>query len=163
MKVFHNKVFSIETQLADVEGVECYLPKETVIVETPDGRRLPRVRPAIAGLLFVKCCEDMLQQVKELARGAAMFYPAPDGTPARIRDHEMLMFKMVTSSGDTGLEYLGDDAANYSVGQRVRVLEGVFKGAEGRIRRIHGNRRLVVSVSGICAVATSYILSLIHI
>ena len=32
-----------------------------------------------------------------------------------------------------------------------------ISGAEGHICRIRGNRRLVVSINGICAVATSYV------
>lgn len=86
-----------------------------------------------------------------------MFYPSADGSAAVIPEREMLMFRLVTSAQANGLEYLSDSVADYSVGQRVRVLQGPFRGAEGFIRRIRGNRRLVVSISGICAVATSYI------
>ncbi len=89
--------------------------------------------------------------------GKAMFYPSPDGAPARIPPSEMAIFRLVTSSGESGLEYLSDNQGRYTVGQRVRVLQGPFKGAEGHICRIRGNRRLVVSINGICAVATSYV------
>lgn len=157
LKVFHNKVFGVEERLHDVEEAECYVPTVSVVVQTAEGRHVKRVRPAVAGLMFVRCAESRLAEIKTVIRGDAMFYPAPDGSPARIREREMIMFRLVASSGDTGLEFLGDNPAEYSVGQRVRVLQGPLKGAEGRIRRIHGNRRLVVSVSGICAVATSYI------
>ena len=37
------------------------------------------------------------------------------------------------------------------------VTGGIFKGAEGYIKRIQGNKRLVVSIEGVVAVATSYI------
>ena len=40
---------------------------------------------------------------------------------------------------------------------RDRVTGGPFKGAEGYIKRIRGNRRLVVALEGIIAVATTYI------
>jgi len=40
---------------------------------------------------------------------------------------------------------------------RVRVIDGEFKGAEGYIKRIKGNRRLVVAIEGVVAVATAYI------
>ncbi|MDE6627907.1 MAG: UpxY family transcription antiterminator [Muribaculaceae bacterium] len=139
------------------EGVECYVPTITVVVRTADGHNASRVKPAVAGLMFVKCQAEIIPEIRGTIRGNAMFYPSADGAPARIREREMQMFRLVASSGDTGLEFLGDDVADYAVGQRVRVLQGVFKGAEGCIRRIRGNRRLVVSVNGICAVATSYI------
>jgi transcription antitermination factor NusG len=45
----------------------------------------------------------------------------------------------------------------YHEGDLVRVTEGPFKGAVGHIKRIKKDRRLIVSISGIAAVATSYI------
>ena len=39
----------------------------------------------------------------------------------------------------------------------MRVTDGVFKGAEGYVKRIKKDRRLVVSIRGVVAVATSYI------
>jgi TonB-dependent SusC/RagA subfamily outer membrane receptor len=42
-------------------------------------------------------------------------------------------------------------------GERVRVIDGRFKGLEGEIKRINGDHRLIVTIEGICAVATTYI------
>lgn len=63
---------------------------------------------------------------------------------------------LVTSTDDPGLEYLLEAPAELRRGDRVRVTEGVFK-AEGYIRRVKGNRRLIVSIEGVVAVATTYI------
>jgi transcription antitermination factor NusG len=49
------------------------------------------------------------------------------------------------------------EAIDYRSGDKVRVTGGPFKGAEGYIKRIRGNRRLVVALEGIIAVATTYI------
>lgn len=157
MKVFHNRVFHLEDEIISRTTLECYVPKETVMEDTDDGKKKTRTRPAVGGLLFVHAPKDALPKINELARGTAMFYTNGNGMPARIPDREMATFKLVTSSGDLGLEYLAEGTIAYKVGQHVRVLDGVFKGAEGYICRIRGNRRLVVSISGICAVATSYI------
>jgi hypothetical protein len=67
------------------------------------------------------------------------------------------MFLFVCTAGEQGLTYLGDDRPEYHQGDRVRVIDGPFKGAEGHIKRIKKDRRLVVTVSGVAAVATSYI------
>lgn len=143
--------------LAENFGIECYLPMEEVVVMMPDGRKTARSRPAISGILFVNCDSAKLRAVKEATLGDAMFYASADGLPAAIPQSEMTMFRLVTSAGDSGLEYLSGNESDYTVGQRVRVLGGPFEGAEGHICRIKGNRRLVVSIHGICAVATSYI------
>lgn len=77
--------------------------------------------------------------------------------PVAIPDREMDIFMLVTSGGKLGVEYLGDDSPGYHLGDRVRVTDGPFTGSEGHIARIRGNHRLVVSIKGLCAVATSYI------
>lgn len=74
-----------------------------------------------------------------------------------IPDHEMEVFMFVCSAGRQGLTYLGDDLPRYHQGDRVRVTEGLFRGAEGHIVRIKKDRRLVVSIRGVVAVATAYI------
>lgn len=51
----------------------------------------------------------------------------------------------------------GADSTKFCRGERVRVIDGKFKGAEGYICRIKKNSRLVVAIQGVCAVATSYI------
>jgi transcription antitermination factor NusG len=56
------------------------------------------------------------------------------------------------------LEFFSDeDMTRYKTGDKVRVLEGPLKGAEGYIKRIRKDRRLLVSIEGFIAVATSFI------
>lgn len=69
----------------------------------------------------------------------------------------MELFMQITSADTSDLEYFSDEAIDYRSGDKVRVTGGPFKGAEGYIKRIRGNRRLVVALEGIIAVATTYI------
>lgn len=79
-------------------------------------------------------------------------------TPAQIPDRQMNAFRLVTESGDKGLEFFSDDSFTlFKQGTKVRVKEGPLKGTEGYIKRIRKDRRLLVSISGIVAVATSFI------
>ena len=66
--------------------------------------------------------------------------------PLIIPDREMNIFMLVTSSGEKGMEYLGADSTKFCRGERVRVIDGKFKGAEGYICRIKKNSRLVVAI-----------------
>lgn len=77
--------------------------------------------------------------------------------PIVVPDREVDIFKIVTSVQDTGLELLDEDPTKYMVGDLVRVVDGPFQGAEGYIKRIRKDRRLVVIISGVAAIATSYI------
>lgn len=42
-------------------------------------------------------------------------------------------------------------------GDRVRITGGVFEGVEGIFVRVKGDRRVVVSIQGVMAVATTFI------
>ena len=60
--------------------------------------------------------------------------------PLIIPDREMNIFMLVTSSGEKGMEYLGADSTKFCRGERVRVIDGKFKGVEGYICRIKKNQ-----------------------
>ena len=134
LKVFYNRVFDVERLLAQ-DGVKTYIPLRSTET-TVGGRTIRRREPAVSSLVYFD------RETKK---------------PAVIPDPEMEAFMLVTSTDDPGLEYLPEAPAELRRGDRVRVTEGVFKGAEGYIRRVKGNRRLIVSIEGVVAVATTYI------
>lgn len=159
LKVFFNKVFDVEKIIAR-DGQESYIPCATVTVEK-NGRKQQERRPLVSSLLFVRSTRSYAVALQGALLGRVMLYTYTDGEgrkkPSAISDYEMNMFRLVASSGEEGLDYFGDGDAVFSVGERVRVIEGPFKGAEGCVRRIKGQRRLVVAITGVCAVATSFI------
>lgn len=157
LKVFYNRVFEIEQELNSC-GLETYLPSETVVKVRNDGSRQECRRPVISSLVFFRATESRAIELQKQLNDRAMVYCRAGGSrcPAPIPDNEMNMFMLVTSSGEKGLEFLPAEC-EYAIGERVRVTGGPFEGAEGYIRRVKGNKRLIVSISGLCAVATSYI------
>lgn len=157
LKVFHNKSMRLETDLTENLSMECYLPKKEVIKLNAEGKQTSRTVPAVTGLLFVHIADNSLAELRRRIDGQALLYSDTHGRPAVIPQREMTMFRLVTSSGDQGLEYLPEASEKFAVGQLVRVTGGPFKGAEGHICRIRGNRRLIVMIHGVCAVATSYV------
>ena len=138
LKVFYNKVFAVEEELT-ADDTECYVPVEETMVERGGQRRKVQRQLTDRAILYTRHCDDGRRR------------------PYAIPDREMNVFMLVASSGETGLEYFGDEDRKFAEGQRVRVTDGPFRGAEGSIQRIHGDRRLLVSIRGICAVATTYI------
>jgi len=66
----------------------------------------------------------------------------------------METFIWVTKTGCKSLEAYNIELVK---GDRVRVIDGIFKGAEGYVCRVHGTKRFVVKINGVAAVATTYI------
>lgn len=158
LKVFYNKVFEIEEAL-NQDQIENYIPCEIVFVEHHGVKKSMR-KPVISSLLFFRSTEKQALEIQQKLTDRVILYTRLAGwrkQPIAIPECEMSIFMLVTSSGEKGLEYLSDTPVEYHSGQKVRVIDGVFKGAEGYIHRIKGNRRLIVSIQGVCAVATTYI------
>jgi len=106
-------------------------------------------------IVFVKCTAEYVEAIRsnQYSNVAPYTYPGTK-EPAVISNREMEVFMFVLNTGSDQMDIVDEKIVK---GDKVRVTEGVFKGAEGHIVRIKGNRRFVVSINGIAAVATSYI------
>lgn len=156
LKVFYNRISKIDTILRE-RNIESYIPMR-VVERVVAGRIVRRRHPAVSSLMFLRCSEADATELKSELRSLAMIYTnRGERIPAAISDSEMQMFIRVTSMDDAGLEYIGELEEGWTTGDRVRVTGGIFQGAEGYIKRIKGNHRLIVAIEGVIAVATSYI------
>ena len=181
LKVFYGKVFEIEDRLAAMD-LETYIPVRKDLLKgeehmralrrlaTPDDRRrdnqfvqegplIYKRVPVVSSLLFVRAPKDRLKEIEDSVKEKGFIYKTADREDfAVIPDKQMAMFQLVCSSGAEGLEFFADDdLTRYKAGDRVRVLEGPLQGAEGYIKRIRKDRRLLVAIEGFIAVATSFI------
>jgi len=112
----------------------------------------------ISTLVFIRCSEKYITDLRREQYEHLFVYSDPKTrVPSVIPDRQFEIFRLVTSAGDSGLEVLGDDLPKYHEGDLVRVLAGPFKGIEGHVKRIKKDRRVVVSIEGVVAVATSFI------
>ena len=158
LKVFYNRVFELEKQLSQ-EGVRSYIPllhEDTVAGD----KKIRKRKPAVSSLMFIRQSEHYLLELQDRMKASCPFmayFDRETKQPAVIPDREMELFMQITSADTSDLEYFSDEAIDYRSGDKVRVTGGPFKGAEGYIKRIRGNRRLVVALEGIIAVATTYI------
>lgn len=157
LKVFYNRTEALRKKIT-VEDVETYVPMQTI--EKYDDKGLHyEDKPLVNSLMFIHCCESWLVSFKRQNFQDFMIYRTADSKkPGAIDDEEMRMFMFVTSA-DNGknLHYFGEDDSSFKMGQKVRVINGIYKGAEGYIKRIKKDRKLIVAVSGVAVVAVSYI------
>lgn len=158
LKVFYNKVFEIE-KLFEKENIESYIPCEETIVVRNGSKKTIR-KPIINSLIFFYSTTFQALEIQKKFINKVMLYTRNKEmrkVPLAIPEREMSIFMLVTSLGERGLEYVEADNTKFYQGERVKVIDGKFKGAEGYICRIRKNSRLIVAVQGVCAIATSYI------
>lgn len=153
-RIFRNgKKFFMDTICND--GKRYFIPMR--ITRTIDLNCKEEVKKEVLfqNLVFVRAGQPYIEKLVTNMRSLAGVYRDPSTKEiARIPDAEMDTFIFVLTKGCEHLDiYEGELRKN----DRVRVTEGIFKGAEGYIVRIKGDRRFVVSVNGVAAVATAYI------
>lgn len=140
IKVYYNRVQPLIAECKE-SGMEFFAPTDI-----------------IGSLLFVRSEESEVLHLAAASDVKMWVYRTSDGSrPAAIPDREMEVFRFVVTAGQQGLTLLGEDRPEYHMGDRVVVTDGPFKGAEGHIKRIKKDRRLVVTIAGVVAVATAYI------
>lgn len=187
IKVFYNKVFELEdlfhavgigTYIAvdkvllkgeahlmarrHIASLQALGKEDTRYVQ--EGALIYQRKPIVSSLLFVQADAEALSFVENALRDASgnikgfIYKDAERKTYSVIPDKQMATFRLVTAKGSAGLDFFSsDDITRYKEGNKVRVTEGPFKGAEGYIKRIRRDRRLLVNIEGIVAVATSFI------
>lgn len=143
LRVFWNRVGQVKEML-DAKDIEYY--SQTIL----------------PSYVFVHTDLDTLETIRKYEYDNDLhrffvYWDKEKHLPVVVPDKELEIFRIVTSAGSTGLRFLGEDPSVYQQGDKVRVTDGPFRGAEGYIKRIKKDRRLVVTISGVAAIATSFI------
>ena len=163
MRVTYNRELKIKDHL-DQLSIENYIPMHYELVGNGEDRALRRV-PAIHNLIFVRLSQEELTDLKmtrrELEPLRYMRRPKEGNSEAqeiiRVPDRQMENFMRVASAEDERVMYLKCTNFLEKVGQRVKVTNGYFAGVEGVIKRIKNNRRVVVQINGVAAVAIAHV------
>jgi transcription antitermination factor NusG len=74
-----------------------------------------------------------------------------------VRDREMENFMRVASMTDNSVMFLNDESVIGKEGKHVQIIDGVFEGVKGVIRRVKRCKRVVVELKGIAGVAIAYV------
>ena len=77
--------------------------------------------------------------------------------PLTISDEEMNRFILATCNMNKHLLFVQPSQCHFRGGEQVRVIEGPFTGVEGKVARVAGQQRVVISLSGIGLISTAYI------
>lgn len=160
MRITYNRELKIK-ELLDRDHIENFLPMKYDFVDTIDGRKRMLV-PAIHNLLFVRSTKEHLTDLKmhkqEFQPMRYMTQRTQDGGGILVvPDKQMDNFMKVASVQDDSVMFLDNEDYLKRVGQRVQIIDGCFGGVEGVIKRIKKNKRVVVQIEGVAAVAIAFV------
>ena len=77
--------------------------------------------------------------------------------PLTISFKEMERYIKATCNKNKHLLFVETSQVHYKTGENVKVVEGPFAGVEGKVARISGQQRVVISLSKIGLISTAYI------
>lgn len=145
--------------MLDEEKIESFIPMRYEYVSR-NGKRMRKLVPAIHNLVFIHCTRKKMDELKELLGAKVPIRYIMDREtrqPIVVPDEQMRSFILVSGNYDEAVLYLEPTELALVKGQKVRITDGIFKGVIGEFVRIRHDRRVVVSIEGVMAVATTFI------
>ena len=156
IRVTYNRELKVKEEL-DERGITNFVPMQ-YRREERGGVMVKRLVPSIHNLIFI-CLTPT--EMKEYRQTTAMpiryMMNRETRKPITVPDREMENFIKVAGTYEEKLIYLNPEPGDFSKGERVRIIGGMFAGAEGVFVRIKGDRRVVVNIEGLVAVATTFV------
>lgn len=147
------------------DGTYTYIAKKFV-VRNVGGKRKRFLRPLIPNMVFAY---TTVEKAKEYVDNKAeLFFLSfyynhfvedneKRNPPLTISDEEMNRFILTTSNMNEHLLFVQPSQCHFKGGELVRVIDGPFTGVEGRVARVAGQQRVVISLSNIGLISTAYI------
>ena len=156
IRVTFNREMKVKDDL-DLRGIESFIPMKYVM-GTRRGRRVKKLVPTIHNLIFFHIEPSLMKQYKATTRLPIRYIMNPaTKKPVVVPDQEMKNFIAVAGTYEEQLVYITPKPGQFTRGDRVRILGGPFEGAEGVLQRVKGDSRVIVTVQGLVAVATTAI------
>ena len=152
-------------EILKAKGIETHLPRHTTY-KGVNGKRIKQRLPLLPNFLFAKTTLSVLEQFLKSSPDLNFitfyydhFNKKPDGKnpPLVVPKESMDNFIKLTSIDDEHILLIDKVNGTYKQGDYVRIIDGPFKGIEGRVTKITGQKRVIVELPGLCSVATAYI------
>ena len=155
IRVTYNRELKVKADL-DAQGIDNFIPMKYVSVMRGKERRVKKLMPAIHNLIFMLVDRATMVQYKATTTLPIRYIMNREThQPVVIPRKQMDNFIAVAGNHSEQLLYIENDPITMRKGDKVRITGGLFEGAIGTLMRIKGNRRVVVSIPGVIAVATT--------
>lgn len=147
------------------DGTYTYIAKKMVEKDV-EGKRKRYLQTLIPNLLFAYTTAEKAEEyvnhtpaISYLSYYYNHFKLDDNGKnpPLTVSVEEMNRFIHATCNMNKHLLFVQPSQCHFKGGEQVRVIDGPFTGVEGRVARVAGQQRVVLSLSGIGLISTAYI------
>ncbi|MBP5772010.1 MAG: UpxY family transcription antiterminator [Bacteroidaceae bacterium] len=131
-----------------------------------NGKQKKFLEPLIPNLLFVYTtahkAEEYIRKTPSLSYLTYYYnhFELVEGKknpPLTVSCKEMENFVIATCNKSEHLKFVDETHCHFKGGEIVKVIDGPFMGVEGRVARVSGQQRVVVTLSQVGLVSTAYI------
>ena len=147
------------------DGTFVYIAKRYTR-KTVNGKQKKVLETLIPNLLFVYTTKDKAEEY--VKRTPALSYLTyyynhfeidddQKNPPLTVSRKEMENFMIATCNKSEHLKFVDETQCHFKGGEIVKVIDGLFKGVEGRVARVSGQQRVVISLSSIGLISTAYV------
>ena len=156
IRVTYNRELKVKAEL-DARGIVNFVPMQ-YRREERKGVMVNRLVPSVHNLIFINITPSGMREYRETtAMPIRYIMDREHHKPITVPNHEMENFIKVAGTYKEDLIYLNPEPGDFSEGERVRIIGGEFEGAEGIFMRIKRDRRVLINIPGVVAVATTHV------
>lgn len=158
LRITYSRELALKAYL-DQHNIENFIPMRYEYV-VRNGQRIRKLVPAVHNLVFIRSTRKIIDEIKEenvISLPIRYIMNRETRRPIIIPDIQMQHFIAVAGTYDQQVIYLPSTEYAMQKGDRVRITGGVFEGVEGVFVRVKGDRRVVVSIQGVMAIATAFV------
>ena len=151
LRITYGRELALQEYL-NSEGIENFIPMhyEYTIKNERRVRKLVFVRSS-------RSCIDAIKESRSATLPIRYIMDREYHRPIIVPDSQMRNFMAVSANYDESLLYFEPSELNIRKGTRVRITGGLFEGVEGEFVRVRNDRRVVVTIEGVMAVATTFV------
>ena len=147
------------------DGTFVYIAKRYAR-KSVNGKQKKVLETLIPNLLFVYTSEEKAEEyVKNTPALSYLTYyynhfeldETQKNPPLTVSRKEMENFIIATCNKSEHLKFVDEEQCHFKGGEIVKVNDGLFKGVEGRVARVSGQQRVIVTLSQVGLVSTAYV------
>ena len=147
------------------DGTFVYIAKRYVC-RSINGKQKKVLESLIPNLLFVYTTKEKAEKyIKSTPALSYLTYyynhfeldDSQKNPPLTVSSKEMENFIIATCNKNEHLKFVEEKQCHFKGGETVRVVEGMFKGVEGRVARVSGQQRVIVTITNVGLISTAYV------